>query len=82
MNETRQLKMELISLLDLLPLEGLKLLAEFMAFLRAKFKLSQQPLAVNNKPARPFGLCRGEFVVLPDFDEPLPTYIIEAFEGA
>jgi hypothetical protein len=31
---------------------------------------------------RPFGLCEGEFVVPDDFDAPLPTEILDAFEGA
>ena len=30
---------------------------------------------------RPFGLCAGEFTVPDDFDAPLPSSIIEAFEG-
>ncbi len=33
------------------------------------------------KTLRPFGLCAGEFTVPDDFDDPLPTDIIEAFEG-
>ena len=30
---------------------------------------------------RPFGLCKGEFLVPDDFDAPLPEYIIKEFEG-
>ena len=30
---------------------------------------------------RPFGLCRGEFVVPDDFDAPLPDDILDEFEG-
>ena len=29
---------------------------------------------------RPFGLCKGEFVVPDDFNEPLPDEILELFE--
>ncbi len=52
MNDTMQLKTEFISMLDLLPVEGLKLLAEFMAFLRTKFKLPPQPLALQEQNQR------------------------------
>ena len=31
---------------------------------------------------RPYGLCRGEFVVPNDFDAPLPDDVIEAFENS
>ncbi len=31
---------------------------------------------------RPFGLCKGEFRVPDDFDEPLPNAVIEDFERA
>jgi antitoxin (DNA-binding transcriptional repressor) of toxin-antitoxin stability system len=46
----------------------------------------QQPVA-EIKPvtpgtaARPFGLCRGEFVVPDDFDKPLPEERLRDFEG-
>ncbi len=30
---------------------------------------------------RPYGLCKGEFVVPDDFDDPLPDYLLDAFEG-
>ena len=29
---------------------------------------------------RPFGLCKGEFVVPDDFNEPLPDEILDLFE--
>ncbi len=47
MQDTIQLKIEIISILDLLPIEGLKLLAEFVAFLQAKFKLSYTQVNVK-----------------------------------
>lgn len=31
---------------------------------------------------RPFGLCKGEFRVPDDFDEPLPEAVLEDFERA
>jgi len=40
MNDTMQLKQEIIAKLDLLPLEGLKLLIKIITFLQTKFKLS------------------------------------------
>ena len=30
---------------------------------------------------RPIGLCAGEFVVPDDFDDPLPDWLLDAFEG-
>jgi len=30
---------------------------------------------------RPYGLCKGEFVVPDDFDDPLPDDLLDAFEG-
>ncbi len=47
MQNSIQLKIEVISVLDLLPLEGLKLLAEFVTFLRAKFKLPYVQEAID-----------------------------------
>ncbi len=41
MQDSQHLKAQIISVLDSLPLEGLKLLAEFAAFLRAKFNLER-----------------------------------------
>ena len=38
-------------------------------------------LRLNDKPSRPFGLCAGEFSGPDDFDDPLPEYVIEEFEG-
>jgi hypothetical protein len=38
-------------------------------------------LRLNDEPSRPFGLCAGEFSVPDDFDNPLPEYVIEDFEG-
>jgi hypothetical protein len=31
---------------------------------------------------RPFGLAKGQFVVPPEFNEPLPDEILREFEGA
>ncbi len=39
-----------MAILDLLPLEGLKLLAEFVAFLQAKFKLPH-PIITQSEPS-------------------------------
>ncbi|MGH7727784.1 MAG: type II toxin-antitoxin system Phd/YefM family antitoxin [Vulcanimicrobiaceae bacterium] len=48
-----------------------------------------QPLArlvplsgvVPAAPHRGFGIGRGDFVVSDDFDEPLPSDVLDAFEG-
>ncbi|GEM_PF-1207528 len=47
MLETQRLRNEVISVLDGLPLEGLRLLAEFVEFLRGKFKLKKLALLVE-----------------------------------
>ncbi|MDM8532707.1 hypothetical protein QUF63_16215 [Anaerolineales bacterium HSG25] len=78
MHNINQLKIEIISVLDLLPVEGIKLLAEFVAFLKTKFDIQEKP---TMEQTRPFGLCEGEFVVPDDFDDPLPDDILNAFEG-
>jgi hypothetical protein len=39
-----------------------------------------RPIA-SGQQLRPFGLCRGEFTVPDDFDDPLPEDILSAFEG-
>ncbi len=39
MQNTHHLKTNIITIIDTLPLEGLKLLAEFVTFLQEKFKL-------------------------------------------
>lgn len=35
----------------------------------------------SESSSRPFGLCKGEFTVPDDFDDPLPEVIIKQFEG-
>ncbi len=40
-----------------------------------------KPAVSEQKKLRPFGLCAGEFTVPDNFDEPLPEYIIQEFEG-
>jgi antitoxin (DNA-binding transcriptional repressor) of toxin-antitoxin stability system len=41
-----------------------------------------RPLAGAATQPRPFGLCRGQFTVPPNFDSPLPDEILKEFEGA
>ena len=41
-----------------------------------------RPVAGVATQPRPFGLCRGQFTVAPDFDRPLPDEIVKEFEGA
>ena len=52
---------------------------------------AEQPLAEikpptitkkTERPPRPFGLCRGDFIVPDDFDAALPEDILQDFEGA
>ncbi len=60
MPNTQLLKIEIGSIIDLLPLEGLKLLAEFVAFLRLKFGLDKSPLA-NLVLEKPLTLVESDF---------------------
>ena len=40
-----------------------------------------KPVLGHTRKRRPFGLCKGEFCLPDDFDEPLPEEIISRFEG-
>ena len=40
-----------------------------------------RPVPAGNPEPRPYGLAAGEFVVPPDFDDPLPEDVLDAFEG-
>ncbi len=40
-----------------------------------------KPVSANIRKRRPFGLCKGEFRLPDDFDEPLPEEIISRFES-
>ena len=40
-----------------------------------------RPLPAPPDQPRPFALCKGEFVVPDDFDEPLPEEVLKEFEG-
>lgn len=39
------------------------------------------PKEADFRSPRPFGLCKGDFLVPEDFDAPLPEYLIREFEG-
>jgi antitoxin (DNA-binding transcriptional repressor) of toxin-antitoxin stability system len=40
-----------------------------------------RPLPAARKTKRPIGLAKGEFTIPPEFFEPLPDDILEAFAG-
>ncbi len=40
-----------------------------------------KPLQQDTQQPRPCGLCKGDFVVPDDFDEPLPGDFLNEFEG-
>ncbi|MGF1479701.1 MAG: prevent-host-death protein [Cyanophyceae cyanobacterium] len=48
---------------------------------RGDEQLPESSLSSRNNQLRPFGLCKGEFVVPDDFDDPLPEEILKMFEG-
>ncbi len=55
---------------------------ETLVIIRANQALAEvRPITHGSKHLRPFGLCKGEFVVPDDFDAPLPEDILNAFEG-
>jgi len=54
-------------------------LLDFLLF--AKARRNQQELSEQQKKLRPFALCAGEFIVPPDFNEPLPEEILCDFES-
>lgn len=39
------------------------------------------PFSTKSSGLRPMGLCKGEFSVPDDFDDPLPEEVIQQFEG-
>ncbi|MBU0986838.1 MAG: type II toxin-antitoxin system Phd/YefM family antitoxin [Proteobacteria bacterium] len=40
-----------------------------------------RPLSAGRAEPRPVGLARGEFAVSPEFFDPLPDELLDAFEG-
>jgi antitoxin (DNA-binding transcriptional repressor) of toxin-antitoxin stability system len=40
-----------------------------------------RPLPQRRKGKRPIGLAKGEFKVPPEFFEPLPSELVDAFNG-
>ena len=61
MQNINSLKKEIITTLDVLPLEGLKLLVEFASFLRAKFQQSVKTDITDNQ-ASPFTYDNGVLI--------------------
>jgi hypothetical protein len=51
-------------------------LLDFLLFTQARRNQSQK----SDLP-RPYALCKGEFIVPPDFDDPLPEDILQDFEN-
>jgi antitoxin (DNA-binding transcriptional repressor) of toxin-antitoxin stability system len=53
---------------------------ETLVIVRADKAIAElRPIASSPK-LRPFGLCKGEFTVPDDFDDPLPEELLMAFE--
>lgn len=40
-----------------------------------------KPIVTMSVPSRPYGLCKGNFIVPDDFDEPLSEEILLGFES-
>ena len=50
--------------------------------LNREFRSDQRLVrSLGSARARPFGLCKGEFIVPDDFDAPLPEEVLDDFEG-
>jgi antitoxin (DNA-binding transcriptional repressor) of toxin-antitoxin stability system len=55
---------------------------EPLVVLRDDYPVAEvKPLPMTGDQPRPIGLCKGEFVVPADFDEPLPEEVLKEFEG-
>lgn len=54
----------------------------FLVFSGEHVLAEVRPVAAAATQPRPYGLCAGEFVVPPDFDEPLPEDVLKEFEEA
>lgn len=66
--------------IDQLPETAYGELVQFINSLKTPYQIAK----TNRETAldlRPIGLCKGEFVVPDDFDEPLPEDILASFEG-
>jgi len=53
----------------------------FVIIRDGKAVLELTPFRATSRNKRPFGLCKGEFRVPDDFDDPLPESILSDFEG-
>jgi len=49
---------------------------------RALVMILEDETEAVKQALRPIGLCKGEFVVPDDFDDPLPSDLLDLFEGA
>ncbi len=54
---------------------------ETLVIVRADKAIAELRPIASSPQLRPFGLCKGEFTVPDDFDDPLPEDILSAFEG-
>lgn len=54
---------------------------ETLVIVRADKAIAELRPIASSQQLRPFGLCKGEFTVPDDFDDPLPEDILSAFEG-
>jgi len=79
MQNTNQLKTEIVSIVDLLPEDGIKLLYEFVAFLKLKFNLHNQ-IDLETAPTRAYGIPKAEFVGPDNRDASLPEDILDIFD--
>jgi antitoxin (DNA-binding transcriptional repressor) of toxin-antitoxin stability system len=54
---------------------------ETLVIVRADKATSELGPITSSPQLQPFGLCKGEFTVPDDFDDPLPKDLLRAFEG-
>ncbi len=61
-------------------LQKVELGEELQVIVDGKVMIELKPVNKLGEKQRPYGLCKGEFVVPKDFDEPLPQDILADFE--
>lgn len=54
---------------------------ETLVIVRSDKPIAELRPIANKRQLRPFGLCKGEFTVPDDFDDPLPEDLLSAFES-
>ncbi|MFY9224021.1 MAG: type II toxin-antitoxin system Phd/YefM family antitoxin [Blastocatellia bacterium] len=87
----RKIKIEIIKVMNKVTVEEIKqnldiwlqkaeMGEELQVVINEKVMLELKPINKVEEKQRPYGLCKGEFVVPKEFDDPLPKEILADFE--